>query len=141
MGEVTFTGETLRYAKFFTSITKTNVVDCVEVENRLIFVVSAGEIGKAIGKGGENVTLLRKKLGKDVYVIEFSNTPETFIRNVFRAYDVKKVEIEERGDVIHATVTVAATEKGRAIGRDGRNLRVARDLIARHHPIQSVSVA
>ena len=97
MGEVTFTGETLRYAKFFTNVTKTTVVDCIEGENRLIFVVEAGEIGRAIGKGGENVNVLRKKMGKDVYVIEFSKNPETFIRNVFRAYDVRKVEIEERG--------------------------------------------
>jgi len=54
---------------------------------------------------------------------------------------VKKVDIEDRDGQTHATVTVAATEKGRAIGREGRNLRVARDLIARHHGITSVSVA
>jgi len=54
---------------------------------------------------------------------------------------VKGVLIEHRGDVVHATVTVEATKKGRAIGKEGRNLRVSRDLIARHHPIQSVSVA
>src|SRR6266704_2150140 len=64
-----------------------------------------------------------------------------FVANVFRNFDVKGVQLEQRGDIVHATVTVEATKKGRAIGKEGRNLRVSRDLIARHHPIQSVSVA
>jgi N utilization substance protein A len=80
-------------------------------------------------------------MAKEILVVEFSTDPATFVRNVFRAYDVRKVEIEDRDGQAHATVTVAATEKGRAIGREGKNLRVARDLIARHHAITSVSVA
>ena len=38
-------------------------------------------------------------------------------------------------------MTVDASLKGKAIGREGKNLRIARDLIARHFPIESVSVA
>ena len=61
---------------------------------------------------------------------------------MFRNYDVRKVDIEKRENgVVHATVTVNPAKKGRAIGKAGKNLRVFRDLIARHHPIQSVSVA
>ena len=90
---------------------------------------------------GKNVAKLRRLMGRDILVVEFSEVPETFIANVFRNYDVKKVEIEQRGDMKHATVTVSATLKGKAIGRGGRNLRIARDLISRHFPIESVSVA
>ena len=141
MGEVTFTEDTLRYASLFQEVARTQVLDCLDTEDRIVFVVPKGEIGRAIGKKGENVAKLRRLMRRDILVVEFSEVPEAFIANVFRNYKVKKVEIEQRGDVTHATVTVDTTLKGRAIGREGKNLRVARDLIARHFPIQSVSVA
>ncbi len=141
MGEVTFTGDTLRYASLFQDVTRTTVVDCLDTPDRIVFVVQMGDIARAIGKKGENVAKLRRLMNRDILVVEFSDVPETFISNIFRNYKVKKVEIEQRGDITHATVTVEATLKGKAIGRGGKNLRTARDLIARHFPIQSVSVA
>ena len=141
MAEVTFDEQTIRYVALFQDLTRTTVVDCVDAQDRLIFVVKEGDIGKAIGKKGENVAKLKRLFNKDIHVVECSSGPEKFVANVFRNYDVKGVAIEQRGDVTHATVTVDGSKKGRAIGKEGRNLRVARDLIARHHPIQSVSVA
>ncbi len=141
MAEVTFDEQTIKYVALFQDLTRTTVVDCVDAQDRLIFVVKEGDIGKAIGKKGENVAKLKRLLNKDIHVVEFSNDPQTFVANVFRNYDVKGVQLEQRGDITHATVTVDASKKGRAIGKAGRNLRVSRDLIARHHPIQSVSVA
>jgi len=51
------------------------------------------------------------------------------------------VEIETRGNIVHATVTVDPAVKGRAIGKNGKNLKIARDLVNRHHNVQSISVA
>ncbi len=141
MAEITFDEQTIKYVALFQDLTRTTVVDCVDAQDRLIFVVKEGDIGKAIGKKGENVAKLKRLLNKDIHVVEFSEEPEKFVANVFRNYDVKGVQLEQRGDITHATVTVDASKKGRAIGKEGRNLRVSRDLIARHHPIQSVSVA
>lgn len=141
MAEVTFDEKTIKYVALFQDLTRTTVVDCVDAEDRLIFVVKEGDIGKAIGKKGENVAKLKRLLNKDIHIVEYADDPEKFVANVFRNYDVKGVQIEQRGDVTHATVTVDASKKGRAIGKEGRNLRVSRDLIARHHSIQSVSVA
>lgn len=141
MGNVTFNEETIRYISFFQDFTRATVVDCLDTEDRLIFVVKNGEIGKVIGKKGENISKIKKVLGREVYVIEHSDDAEEFIRNIFRSYGVKKVEIEKRGEVTHATVTVDAAKKGKAIGRNGKNLKIAQHLISRHHPVQSVSVA
>jgi N utilization substance protein A len=51
------------------------------------------------------------------------------------------VALEERGNIIHATVTVDPKVKGKAIGKNGKNLRIAREIVSRHHNIQSISVA
>ena len=66
---------------------------------------------------------------------------EKFIRNVFYNYNVQNVVIENRGNIVHATVTVDPKVKGRAIGKNGRNLKIARDIVNRHHNVQSISVA
>src|SRR6266496_3654080 len=123
MAEIVFDEQTIKYVALFQDLTRTTVVDCVDAGDKLIFVVKEGDIGKAIGKKGENIAKLKRLINKEIHVVEYS------------------VQLEQRGDITHATVTVEATKKGRAIGKEGRNLRVSRDLIARHHPIQSVSVA
>jgi len=141
MGQVTFNEDTLGYVTIFQNVTMCTVMDCVDTGDKIIFVVGKGEASKAIGRKGETVARVRLLLKRDIQVIEFSEKPEEFVANVFHAYDVKKVEIEDRDGITHATVTVESTKKGRAIGKEGKNLRMARDLIARHHAIESVSVA
>ncbi|MDH7508808.1 MAG: NusA-like transcription termination signal-binding factor [Methanomassiliicoccales archaeon] len=141
MPEITLTEETLRYISLFESITKTRVRDCLETEDKLVFVVNPGQANKAVGKGGENVIRMKNATGKNIQVIEYSDEPEEFIRNVFYNYNVQSVKIENRGNIIHATVTVDPKVKGRAIGKNGKNLKIARDIVNRHHNIQSISVA
>jgi N utilization substance protein A len=141
MPEIRLDNETLMHIRLFEQITKTQVRDCVKAEDKIIFMVDNGWISKAVGKNGEHVSRLRKALDKPIQIIEFSQDPVEFVKSVFHPYEVESVEIENRGRVVHATVKVNPTLKAKAIGRAGRNLRVARDIIARHHDIQSVSVA
>ncbi|MBI0583821.1 MAG: NusA-like transcription termination signal-binding factor [Methanomassiliicoccus sp.] len=139
--EITFTEDTLRYINLFEAVTKTRVKDCMETEDKLVFVVEPGQANRAVGKAGENVIRLKNQTGKNIQVIEYSDEPEKFIRNVFYNYNVQNVVIENRGTVVHATVTVDPKVKGRAIGKNGRNLKIARDIVNRHHNVQSISVA
>lgn len=141
MPDITFTEETLRYISLFENVTRTHVKDCLETEDKLVFVVDPGQANRAVGKGGENVIRMKNTTGKNIQVIEYSDEPEEFIRNVFYSYNVQNVVIENRGNIVHATVTVDPKVKGRAIGKNGRNLKIARDIVNRHHNIQSISVA
>lgn len=141
MADITFTEDTLRYISLFETMTRTHVKDCMETEDKLVFVVDQGQANRAVGKGGENVIKLKNTTGKNIQVIEYSDDPETFIRNVFYNYSVQSVAIENRGTIVHATVTVDPKVKGRAIGKNGRNLKIARDIVNRHHNVQSINVA
>ncbi len=139
--EIVFNEETMRLVGLLQDLTRTTVMDCIDAEDKIVFVVKSGDIGKAVGKKGEHISRLKTMLNKEVQVVEHSEDPREFVKNVFRNYDVKDVVIEQRGEVTHATVTVDPGKKGRAIGKAGKNLRLARNLISRHHNIQSVSVA
>jgi N utilization substance protein A len=141
MPEVKLTEDTLRYITLFENVTKTHVKDCMETEEKLVFVVEPGQANRAVGKAGENVIHLKNTTGKNIQVIEYSDDAEQFIKNVFYNYGVQSVVIENRGNIVHATVTVDPQVKGRAIGKNGRNLKIARDIVARHHNVQSIIVA
>jgi len=141
MAEVRLDNQTLLHIGLFERITRTRVRDCVDADGRIIFMVDNGFITKAVGKNGENVSKLRKSLNKTIQIIEYSDDPIQFVRSVFHPYEVEEVELETRGNQIHATVKVNPTLKAKAIGRQGRNLRIFRDIICRHHEIQSVSVS
>ncbi len=138
--DIVLTEETLGYIRLFVAITNTNVKDCMDTEDKLVFVVEKGQGNTAVGKKGEHVIKLKDKTGKNIQVVEYSDEPEQFVKNVFHIYNPQKVEIEQRGNITHATVTVDPKLKGRAIGKAGKNLRIARDIVNRHHEIQSISV-
>ena len=109
-------------------------------EDKLVFVVEKGQGNIAVGKKGEHVIKLKDMTGKNIQVVEYSDDPQQFVMNVFHIYNPQKVVIEQRGNITHATVTVDPKLKGRAIGKAGKNLRIARDIVNRHHDIQSLSV-
>ena len=138
--DIVITEETLRYIALFQEVTHTNAVDCLDTAEKLAFVVEAGQGNIAVGKKGDHMIKLKERTGKNIQVVEFSSDPEQFVKNVFHIYGPQKVVIEKRGDITHATVTVDPELKGRAIGKAGKNLRIARDVVNRHHEIQSISV-
>ncbi len=125
----------------FESVTHCQIKDCLDTPDKLVFVVVQGQAQRAVGSKGANAIRMKQLTGKDIQIIEFSDEPVQFVKNVFHNYGVKDVVLEERGNIMHATVTVDPTVKGRAIGKEGKNLRIARDIVNRHHNIQSVSVA
>ena len=52
-----------------------------------------------------------------------------------------RVDLVAKGKGRHATVTVDPAWKARAIGKAGKNLKVARAILLRHTDIVSVNVA
>ncbi len=139
--DITFNEKTLRYISVFEKITDTEVVDCIDIPEKVIFLVKNGSIQKAIGKGGKNVTKISDAIDRNVHVIEFSDDEEKLLENIFYSYEVKDVEIEDKNGVKHGTVEVAQENKARAIGKEGRNLSIARKIMMRHSDVSSVSVA
>jgi transcription termination/antitermination protein NusA len=139
--EISLDTETLGYIRLFEERTGARVKDCLESEEKLIFLVYPGEIHKAVGPGGTLVEHLKGMLKKEIQVVEYSDDPETLARNIFFAYEVKSVAVAPKGRGRHVTITVDPAWKARAIGKSGRNLKIARAILMRHTDIHSVSVA
>ncbi len=141
MPELAFDTETLGYIRLFEERTGARVKDCLEAEEKVVYLVEPGDIPKAVGPGGVIVDRLKGLMKKELQVVEFSDDPETLVRNIFYWYSPKEVAFAPKGRGRHATVTVDPAWKARAIGKAGKNLKVARAILLRHTDIVSVSVA
>ena len=141
MTEIAFDTETLGYIRLFEERTGARVKDCLEAEDKLVFLVYPGEIHKAVGPGGVLVDRLKGLLKKEIMVVEYSDDAATLVKNVFYAYSPKTVDLAPMGKGRHASVTVDPAWKARAIGKAGKNLKIARAVLMRHSDIVSVNVS
>ena len=142
MSEVKLSTDGIRYIALFESLTGARARDCFEdaENNRLVFVVKSGDMGLAIGKGGDRINRVKKAVGKHVEVIEHSEDPVEFVKNAFHPVSIKNVNITVKDDKRIAYVEVLTKEKGLAIGRDGKNIEKVKKLSLRHHNIDDVII-
>lgn len=140
---IKITSNEMRFIALFESITNANVKDCIidEELGRVLFVVSEGQIGVAIGRGGRNIHQLERMTGKKHEIIEYSEDAAQFIKNALKPALVKEVRITEKPDGKSiAVIAVNPKDKGIAIGKNGRNAERLRFLAKRYFDIQNVSI-
>jgi N utilization substance protein A len=141
--EIKLTSDELRLMSLFQSVTSATTRDCIvdEKMDRVIFVVNKGQMGLAIGKGGSTIKQLQNVVAKKIELVEFSDDPSEFIRNMLNADMVNDVKISDRGDgTKQAVVTVDQRKKGAVVGREGRNAEKARLLAKRYFQITNVQI-
>ena len=128
----------------FEQITGAAAVDVIRDDegDRIIVVVRAKQLGKAIGRGGVNVKAASDVFGRAVDVVEMAETAEEFVKSALAPARVETVKIIEHRDGNKvASVTVKTEDRGIAIGRDGRNVARARILVKRHFDLDNVVIA
>ena len=138
---VELSDEARRLIALFETETDVTVRDClVEDDNdRVIYVVKAGEMADAIGPGGVVVDRVESKLDRAVRLVEDADTAEDFVANALAPAAVYNVTISENDDTV-AYVEVAEEDRGVAIGADGKNIDAARKLAARHFDVDGIEL-
>lgn len=176
------------------------IMDMVEEEDKLTFMVAKGQLGLALGKGARNLQALKNVFNKEVKIVEYDDDIERFVRNCFKPHTVESITVqaedgtirsstpvdtgisitdetaeEDEGDepapdtaaeaeaeepevvetpasvqtdgedvddeqMIRVRVQIKPEDKGKAIGKAGRNINVIRQLCRRHHNIVELKV-
>ena len=129
---IQLTADELRSMSLFESLTGAIAKDCVLLGDKVVFIVSKGTLGKAIGKGGANINRVRTAFkNKRVVVVEDAETVEEFIKNLFPNTEILDINIHERSDGKMAYVTVRSEDRGLVIGRDGDKIKTNRQVLVR----------
>lgn len=142
MPEIRLTIEEMRYISLFQDLTGVTVKDCIldNENNTVIFIVKEGEGGLAVGRGGSNIKMARKLLGKNIEVVEYSDNFEQFVKNIFMPARVASIRRVQQGGRTVLYVSVHPEDKGVAIGRGGRNIHRARLILKRYFDIDNVII-
>ena len=144
MGKIKLSMDDMAMIARFEQITGAAAIDIIRDDEgkRIIVVVRAKQLGKAIGRGGINVKAASDVFGRAVDVVEMAETVEEFVKSALAPARVEAVKIIEHRDGNKvASVTVNGEDRGIAIGREGRNVARARILVKRHFDLDNVVIA
>ncbi len=135
---VTLDTETIRLVTLFENVTGAGVKDCLVENGTVYFVIEEGDLGKAIGRNGNAVKRTESILKRDVKVFEFSNDVEQFLKNLIPQTTSTKLKNEDGRTTME--IWVDRGSKATVIGREGRNLKVYKELLERNHKINDILV-
>jgi N utilization substance protein A len=140
MTDILLSNENMQYINMASKITKTDVLDCMIAEDKLVFIIRKGQLGAAIGVKARNLEKLRRLFKKSIKLVEFDEDKKKFIENLCKPYDIKEVAFEGEGENTVAKIEVSPSDKSKIIGKSGRNIEVIRKLASRHHSIKDVQI-
>ena len=141
--KIKLTSDELGLISLFQSVSGATAKDCVvdSKEERIIFLVGKGEMGLAIGKGGASIKNVERLVGKPVELVEDSDDPKDFIRNMLNPNYISEIRLTDRLDGTRiATVIVDERRKGAVVGKNGRNAEKARLLARRYFDVTSIHI-
>jgi N utilization substance protein A len=143
LSNIKITQDEMKYMQLLQNMTGATIVDCIvkDDEETLIFTVKKGEVGLAVGKGGEKIKRFRNMTNKQVEIYEYLPEPEKFIRNALKPAKIKDIRLVDRmeGKKI-AMVNVEPRDKGIAIGKNGANIKKIRFLAQRYFQLDTVVI-
>ena len=140
---IKITTNEIRYIGLFETITSATVKDCIidEEHDKVTFLVKKGDMGLAIGKRGSTIAKMQNKVDKSIEIIEHSDDPGEFIKNLLSVAKVNSIEFSTnaKGNKI-ATLDVDSKTKRSTIGKNGQNIRRARQFAKRQFDISDIII-
>ena len=143
--------KSMELISLFNNISGAIIKDCMVFKSPdsygevIIFLVKKQDVGKAIGKNGENVKDLMTKLQKKIDVIPFSEKLDEFIQFILNtsknSVKVQEIEIREnKNQKKTVIITVRPQDRGKAIGKEGSMIRKIKELTLRHFEVDNVII-
>lgn len=135
-----FDTETIRLINLFENVTGAPVKDCLiePSTNTIYFIVEEGKVGIAIGKNGNSVKNAERITGKMIKLFEFSKDVVLFVKNLIP--QATEVKIRSENDKTIVEIKVEKKNKALVIGREGRNLKIFKELLQRNHGVNDLIV-
>jgi len=140
MNEITVDNETMAHIAIFEKIARIELMECVENEDMILFVVGEHKMAEMFRKNKEVISQLKEKINKHILVAEVSRDLLTFVRNIFFRYGANEIQISWKNNRTDIVVGVKPEEIGKVIGKEGKNIKLFKDAVSRYFNVNSISV-
>lgn len=139
MGKIRLKPDEIKYITLFETLTGATIKDCIHGEDAMCFLVKKGDMGRAIGKSGSNIERVKKVVGKGVWIMEFSDDLNNFIKNLFHPIKIKHVRVH---NINNETVVIEINKRDRkmVVGHNGNRIKIAKRLVKRHFGINDIQL-
>jgi N utilization substance protein A len=131
---VKFETQSIRTLAYFEKKTRVHARDCIITDDCIYFLVEPEKVGMAIGKNGAVIRDVRRAFGKNVKVLGYYPEPEDMLRNLMPG--IKSMDMSN-GSII---VTIPREDRVAAIGRNGANIKIAREIMNRHFSFKTLKL-
>ena len=136
MSKIKLDSDLIKLITLFESMTGAKVKDCIANE-KLVFVIEEGEMGKAIGKNGVNIKRMENMTKKKIKVVEFGSNVLQFVKIFVHPIEVLNIEEENGVVTIHGKDTGT---KAMLIGRERQNINYLSDIVKRYFDVKEIRV-
>lgn len=137
MSKIVYDINLIRIMSMFERMTNVQLKDCISLPGEFVFIVNQNNVGKAVGNKGRNVHLLENALKSRIKIVEFSDDPVNFIKNLI--YPLQATDVESVDGQVILTVGDGRT-RSMLIGRNASNLRSFEAIVQRYFPIKEIRV-
>jgi transcription termination/antitermination protein NusA len=141
--EIKLSADQMGLISMFQSMSGATVRDCIvdDKGGRLIFVVSKGQMGLAIGKKGATIQNIERVIKKPVEVVEWSDDPIEMVKNALDPRAIQEVRVSDRLDGTKSmSVIVDPRRKGAIVGRGGKNAEKVRLIARKYFNISNIQI-
>jgi len=83
---------------------------------------------------------LKKILGKEIEVVEYDENLEALVKNIMSPARVRSVKLVQGNSKKVVYINVEPSDKGLAIGKNGRNVVRAKLILKRYMDVDSVVI-
>ena len=130
----------IEYRALFARVTKIEVKECMENEDMVVFIIQERKMAEMFKRNPDVVNRLREKINKHILIAESSRDLLSFIKNLYFRYGVREIDIRWNQGQIDIHVGVDPNEVGKAIGKEGRNVKLMKDIVGRFYEIRNLSI-
>ncbi len=137
---VTIDNRIMEMRALFDRVARVEVRECIENEDMVLFIVPEKKMAEMFKRNQNVVANLKEKINKHILIAEYSRDTISFVRNLYFRYGVKEIDVKWDQGQIDIQVAVDPNEVGKAIGKEGRNVKLMKDAISRFTEIRSLSI-
>ena len=140
MKEITIDNKIMGYITLFEKVAHVEVKECVENEDMILFIVGERKLQEIFKRNENAISVIRERTNKHVLIAEQSRDLLTFVRNIFFRFGVREIIVNWKEGQTDVLVGVNQTDVGKAIGKEGRNIKLFREAIIRSFNVRSVNI-